>query len=302
MLSLSKKDITGCYEGNAEVVAGIFKGNAEAVDDEFIRIIKEGEIKTLIDCAKEDDKPEYSTSFKDTRGFNRYCWLFGKGLKNRLLLDEFATFFILLTCLRFIEFNLLIVHSLAAFQGIINGKARQSADQADNKPQQEGLLDSPLAVGPRRNDYIDDLSELWQNKDQSRPLAHPRRHHIPLNHVEYLRPDVLEDSARHHESVVVVLMFCAEESHEQLPEAQSDCCKQQEDGEVFLVEEADGDDEENGDDTGDGVEQIELGDADGVDLFERLLHGLGLVENEVVSKHHEDQQDSQNELSHRAHL
>lgn len=97
-------------------------------------------------------------------------------------------------------------------------------------------------------------------------------------------------------------MLRTEESHKQLPQTQSESGEEQERGEVFLVEEADGDDEENGDDAGDGVEEVELGDADGVDLFQRLLHGLGLVEHEVVSEHHEDQQDSQNELSHRAHL
>ena len=36
-----------------------------------------------------------------------------------------------------------------------------------------------------------------------------------------------------------------------------------------------------------------MGDVDVVDGGEGLLHALGLVENEVVPKHHQNQQNSQ---------
>jgi len=47
---------------------------------------------------------------------------------------------------------------------------------------------------------------------------------------------------------------------------------------VLVIEEAHGDDEEDGDCAGDGVEEVELCYGDGVDVGEWFLHGLGLVE------------------------
>ena len=62
---------------------------------------------------------------------------------------------------------------------------------------------------------------------------------------------------------------------------------------MVVVAEAGGDDEDDGEGCGDGVEQVELGDGYVVDAHELLLKGLRLVEDEVVSEHHHDQQQSQ---------
>jgi hypothetical protein len=98
--------------------------------------------------------------------------------------------------------------------------------------------------------------------------------------------------------VVVFLILCSEECDQQLPEAEGDGSGPEEGVGVLLVEEAHGDDEENGDCAGDGVEEVELRDGDVVQRGQLLLHGLRLIQNEVVPEHHQDQKDPQMDFLH----
>lgn len=92
--------------------------------------------------------------------------------------------------------------------------------------------------------------------------------------------------------------FFTKESDEKLSKTEEDSsCPQQQIG-VFLIEEAHRYDEDNGNGTGNRVEQIELSDRDIVYFFERFLHGLCLIEDEVVSEHHEGQKNSQDQFTH----
>lgn len=98
--------------------------------------------------------------------------------------------------------------------------------------------------------------------------------------------------------IVILLIFSTKDSHHQLPQTQRDSSAPKQGIGIFLIEKAHGDDKEYGDCTGNRVEEVELSDGDVVEGGELLLHGLRLVENEVVSEHHQDQKDPQMDFFH----
>lgn len=65
-----------------------------------------------------------------------------------------------------------------------------------------------------------------------------------------------------------------------------------------MVTKTDWNDEEDGGGTGQRVEEVELCNGDVVDVLESGLHGLSLVQHEVVSEHHHGQQRPKQKLPH----
>ena len=112
-----------------------------------------------------------------------------------------------------------------------------------------------------------------------------------MNHVQNLSSNPLNNPSNHQKLEIEGFVVPSEDGHDQLSKRKGySSCPKKFIGDS-LVEEAHGDDEEDGDGWGQGVEEVELGDVDVVDGGKGLLHALGLVENEVVPKHHQNQQN-----------
>lgn len=91
----------------------------------------------------------------------------------------------------------------------------------------------------------------------------------------------------------------SEKGDKDLPTQEHRCGGDEDDEGVLVVEDAEGDDEDDGNRAGEGVEEIELWDGEVVELLNFLLEGLGLIENVVVGKHHEDEDQTTINFLHR---
>ena len=106
-------------------------------------------------------------------------------------------------------------------QSEVNRNGSKRAQQTSSKPYQERVPNSKFCITPRSNEYIGDFPTFWQYKNNSSIFAHPRRSHIPLNHVQYLSPNPLKDPTDHQQLVIKVFTFPSKDSNNELTKRQS---------------------------------------------------------------------------------